>query len=33
MYRKHFGMTRYPFAKDLDPADFFPSAAAQELEV
>ncbi len=33
MYRKHFGLTRQPFAKDLDPADFFPSAAAQELEV
>ena len=33
MYRKHFGLTRNPFAKDLDPADFFPSEAARELEV
>lgn len=33
MYRKHFSLTRHPFAKDLDPEDFFPSKASQELEV
>jgi len=33
MYRKHFALTRHPFAKDIDPADFFPSDAARELEV
>ncbi|MBI5918100.1 MAG: AAA family ATPase [Nitrosomonadales bacterium] len=32
MYRKHFGLTAHPFRKDLDPADFFPSGAAKELE-
>ena len=33
MYRKHFGLTRHPFDKDIDPGDFFPSAAAKEMEV
>lgn len=32
MYRKHFGLIRHPFGKDLPPEDFFPSAAAQELD-
>lgn len=33
MYRKHFGLSRHPFAKDLAPEDLFASAAATELEV
>lgn len=33
MYRKHFGLTKNPFDKDLAPQDFFASAAARELEV
>ncbi len=33
MYRKHFGLARHPFAKDLAPEDLFASAAATELEV
>lgn len=32
MYRKHFGLTRHPFAKDLAPEDLFPSLASAELE-
>ena len=32
MYRKHFGLTRYPFAKDLPPEDLFVSAVGRELE-
>ena len=31
MYRKHFGLTRHPFAKDLVPEDLFVSSAAREL--
>lgn len=33
MYRKHFGLTRHPFGKDLAPEDLFVSAANRELEV
>src|SRR5256885_8455013 len=33
MYRKHFGLTRHPFGKDLAPEDLFGSAANRELEV
>ena len=33
MYRKHFGLTCHPFAKDLAPEDLFVSAANRELEV
>jgi general secretion pathway protein A len=33
MYRKHFGLTRLPFGKELAIEDLFPSAAARELEV
>jgi general secretion pathway protein A len=33
MYRKHFGLTRLPFTKEMAVEDLFPSAAAQELEV
>lgn len=33
MYRKHFGLARHPFAKDLVPEDLFTSASATELEV
>jgi len=33
MYRKHFGLARHPFAKDLAPEDLFASAALQELQV
>ncbi len=32
MYRKHFGLTRHPFGKDLPPEELFVSAAARELE-
>lgn len=33
MYRKHFGLTQYPFAKDLSPEDLFVSASSRELEL
>ena len=33
MYRKHFGLARHPFARDLAPEDLFSSSAATELEV
>jgi type II secretory pathway predicted ATPase ExeA len=33
VYRKHFGLARHPFGKDLAPEDLFASAAATELEV
>ena len=33
MYRKHFGLSRFPFAKDLAPEDLFSSGSASELEV
>jgi general secretion pathway protein A len=33
MYREHFGFTRHPFGKEIDPEELFPSAAGQELEV
>jgi type II secretory pathway predicted ATPase ExeA len=33
MYRKHFGLVRHPFAKDIAPDEVFASAAASELEV
>jgi general secretion pathway protein A len=32
MYRKHFALTRHPFAKNLVPEDLFLSAASKELE-
>lgn len=32
MYRKHFGLTRHPFTKNLEPDDLFVSAASKELE-
>lgn len=32
MYRKHFGLTRHPFSKNIEPDDLFPSAALRELE-
>ncbi len=32
MYRKHFGLSRDPFAKNLQPDELFCSAAATELE-
>jgi type II secretory pathway predicted ATPase ExeA len=32
MYRKHFGLNRHPFAKEIDPEDLFCSAASRELE-
>lgn len=31
MYRKHFGLTRHPFDKDLLPDDLFETAALAEL--
>ena len=33
MYRKHFGLTRHPFAKELPPDELFISASGRELEV
>jgi len=33
MYRKHFGLTKLPFTKELPVEDLFPSASARELEV
>lgn len=33
MYRKHFGLTRHPFAKDLTPDELFVAGAGKELEV
>lgn len=33
MYRKHFGLTRHPFGKDIAPEEMFVSAATRELEV
>jgi type II secretory pathway predicted ATPase ExeA len=33
MYRKHFGLTRHPFGKELAPEDMFVSGANRELEV
>jgi type II secretory pathway predicted ATPase ExeA len=32
MYRKHFGLTRHPFAKNIEPDELFASAALRELE-
>jgi type II secretory pathway predicted ATPase ExeA len=33
MYRKHFGLTRHPFAKELSPEELFVSQVGRELEV
>jgi type II secretory pathway predicted ATPase ExeA len=33
MYRKHFGLTRHPFAKEIEPEDLFSSASSKELEI
>lgn len=33
MYRKHFGLTRHPFSKAVDPDQLFPSGALRELEI
>ncbi len=32
MYRKHFGLTRHPFDKRIEPEELFASAAQRELE-
>jgi len=32
MYRKHFGLARYPFPENLDPDDLFAGSAQQEAE-
>ncbi len=32
MYRKHFGLTRHPFGKEIPCEDLFASAASKELE-
>jgi len=32
MYRKHFGLTRHPFANNLEPDELFASGALRELE-
>jgi hypothetical protein len=29
MYRKHFGLTRHPFAKDLTPDELFVAGAGK----
>lgn len=33
MYRKHFGLTRHPFTKELPTDELFVSSAGRELEV
>ncbi len=33
MYRKHFGLSRHPFGKEIEADDLFTSSVAQELEV
>jgi general secretion pathway protein A len=33
MYRKHFGLTQHPFAKEIAPEELFVSQAGRELEV
>lgn len=33
MYRKHFGLTRHPFSKELVPEELFVCQAGRELEV
>ena len=33
MYRKHFGLTRPPFHKEIVESELFASAALQELEI
>lgn len=33
MYRKHFGLSRHPFSKELPPDELFVSASGRELEV
>jgi type II secretory pathway predicted ATPase ExeA len=33
MYRKHFGLNRHPFCKEIDPDELFVCAAAKETEV
>jgi type II secretory pathway predicted ATPase ExeA len=33
MYCKHFGLNRHPFAKEIEPDDFFAAAGGQELAV
>lgn len=32
MYRKHYGLTRHPFSKSIEPDDLFPSSALRELD-
>lgn len=32
MYRKHFGFSRHPFTKEIEPDDLFTSSAMKELE-
>jgi len=32
MYRKHFGLSRHPFGKEIEPEDLFLSQASKELE-
>jgi general secretion pathway protein A len=32
MYRKHFGLIRYPFRENLDNDDLFAGSAQQEAE-
>lgn len=32
MYRKHFGLNRHPFGKEIEPEELFASAGGRELE-
>jgi general secretion pathway protein A len=33
MFRKHFGLSRYPFSNELESDELYPSVALKELEV
>lgn len=33
MYRKHFGLNRHPFGKEIEPDDLFASSGVAELDV
>jgi type II secretory pathway predicted ATPase ExeA len=33
MYRKHFGLSRHPFDKEIEVEDLSPSASGQELDI
>ncbi len=33
MHRKHFGLTRHPFSKEIPPDELFVSSSGRELEI